>query len=147
MLNKVILMGRLTKDPEMKTVGTNNIQRATFTLAVNRPKYGENEPQADFISIVAWRKTAELVGKYFTKGKQVYVVGRIQTRSWDGEDGKKRYATDVVADEVGFAESKKSNGGAPDSATPNAAAPGSPTDFDQFAGIDMDFGDNNDLPF
>ena len=145
MLNKAILMGRLIKDPEVRTVGSDNVQVANFTLAVNRPKYGDNEQKADFISIVAWRKTAELVGKYFTKGKQVYVVGRIQTRSWDGEDGKKRYATDVVANEVGFAGSKKANGGTPDNAAPTFATPGAPDDFDSFAGIDM--GPDDDLPF
>ena len=109
MLNKAILMGRLTKDPEMKTVGE-GVQVTNFTLAVNRPKYNGNEGQTDFISIVAWRKTAEFIEKYFSKGMQVYVVGRIQTRSWEADDGTKRYATDVVADEVGFAESKRKNG-------------------------------------
>ena len=112
MLNKAILMGRLVRDPEMKTVGNEGVVVANFTLAVNRPKYNGNDAPTDFISIVAWRKTAEFVEKYFTKGMQVYVVGRIQTRTWDDEEGKKRYATDVVADEVGFAESKKKNGDA-----------------------------------
>jgi single-strand DNA-binding protein len=108
MLNKAVLIGRLTKDPEMRTVN-NDVLVANFTLAVNRPKYGESEQKADFISIVAWRKTAAFVEKYFKKGMQVYVVGRIQTHSWEADDGTKRYATDIVADEVGFAESKRNH--------------------------------------
>jgi len=108
-MNKVILMGRLTRDPELRYT-SNNLAVCSFTLAVNRgfAKQGE-ERQADFIPIVVWDKQAEFCSKYFTKGLQVVVVGRIQVRSWDDSEGKKRYATEVVANEVYFADSKRSD--------------------------------------
>ncbi|AEV70564.1 single-stranded DNA-binding protein [Acetivibrio clariflavus] len=108
-MNKVILMGRLTRDPELRYT-SNNLAVCSFTLAVNRgfAKQGE-ERQADFIPIVVWDKQAEFCSKYFTKGLQVAVVGRIQVRSWDDNEGKKRYTTEVVANEVYFADSKKSD--------------------------------------
>jgi len=107
-MNKVILMGRLTKDPEVRYTQTNNTLVASFTLAINRRfvKAGE-ERQADFINIVAWSKTGEFCSKYFKKGQQVAVIGRIQTRTWDDENGQKRYITEVVAEEAYFADSKK----------------------------------------
>jgi len=107
-MNKVILMGRLTKDPELKYTSTNNTAFCNFTLAVNRrfTQQGE-EKQADFIACIAWNKTAEFCGKYFQKGQQVSVAGRIQTRTWDDSEGKKHYATDVVVEEAYFADSKK----------------------------------------
>ena len=109
-MNKVILMGRLTRDPEVRYTTTNNTLVASFSLAVNRRFTREGDAQtADFINITAWSKTGEFVSKYFKKGQQVAVVGRIQTRSWDDAQGQKRYATDVVAEEVYFADSKKSN--------------------------------------
>lgn len=103
-------MGRLTKDPEIRNTQTNNTMVANFSLAVNRRfvKEGE-ERQADFINIVAWGKTAEFCSKYFKKGQQVGVIGRIQTRTWDDDQGMKHYATEVVAEEVYFADSKKDN--------------------------------------
>ena len=112
MLNKVILMGRLTKDPETRYTSTNNTLVCSFTLAVDRrfAKQGE-EKQTDFIPIVAWSKLGEFCSKYFTKGKQVVVCGRIQTRSWDDNDNKRHYATEVIADEAHFAESKRSEAG------------------------------------
>ena len=82
MLNQIILMGRLTKDPEVRKIGEKQISKGWFTLAVDRPKYGDAQPQADFIPVVVWRSTAEFVGRNFHKGKQVYVVGRLQTRNW-----------------------------------------------------------------
>lgn len=106
-MNKVILMGRLTKDVEVKYTQTNNTMVASFTLAVNRRFVKEGEQQADFINIVAWTKIAEFCSKYFKKGQQVGVIGRIQTRTWDDEQGMKRYVTEVVAEEVYFADSKK----------------------------------------
>jgi len=111
-MNKVVLMGRLTKDPELRYTNTNNTPLASFSLAVNRrfTRQGE-ERQADFINITAWGKTAEFVKNYFTKGMQVAVVGRIQTRSWDDEAGKRHYATDVVAEETYFADSKRNSSG------------------------------------
>ena len=107
-MNKVILMGRLTKDPEVRYTQSSNTLVASFNLAVNRRfvKQGE-ERQADFISVVAWSKIGEFCSKYFQKGQQVGIIGRIQTRSWDDEQGKKHYATEVIAEEAYFADSKK----------------------------------------
>lgn len=111
MMNKVCLIGRLTKDPEIKVIPTSNTMVCNFTIAVNRRfvKEGE-ERQADFISIIAWGKTAEFCSNYFTKGQQVGITGRIQTRNWDDQNGQKHYATEVVAEEVDFADSKKDDG-------------------------------------
>ena len=106
-MNKTILMGRLTKDPDTRYTQTNNIQVTSFTLAVNRRFAKEGEQQADFISIVSWNKTAEFVSKYFRKGQQVGVIGRIQTRNYDDDKGVKHYITEVIAEEVYFADSKK----------------------------------------
>lgn len=106
-MNKVILMGRLTKDPELRYTSGNNTVVATFTIAVNRRSAKEGQQQADFINIVAWTKTAEFCGKYFTKGMQVAVVGRLQTRTWDDNEGKRHFVTEVVADETYFADSKR----------------------------------------
>ena len=107
-MNKVQLLGRLTKDPEIKYTQTNNTAVANFSLAVNRRfvKEGE-ERQADFINIVSWGKTAQFCEKYFKKGMQIALVGRIQTRTYDDTEGKKHYVTEVVAEEVYFADSKK----------------------------------------
>lgn len=107
-MNKVILMGRLTKDPEVRYTQATNTMVTSFTLAVNRRfvKQGE-ERQVDFINVVAWNKTAEFVSKYFSKGQQVGVIGRIQTRNYDDEQGVKHYVTEVIAEEVYFAGDKK----------------------------------------
>lgn len=105
MLNNVVLMGRLTKDPELRQT-PQGISVAQFSLAVDRNYSKGEEKQTDFINIVAWRNTADFVSKYFTKGQLVAVRGRLQTRTWQDQNGQKRYATDVVADEVFFAESK-----------------------------------------
>ena len=106
-MNKVILMGRLTRDPEVRYTQGNNTAVCSFSLAVNRRFKQEGQPDADFINVVAWAKTAEFVSKYFAKGQQVAVVGRIQTRNYDDKDGKKIFVTEVVAEEVYFADSKK----------------------------------------
>lgn len=106
MINKVILMGRLTKDPELRHTG-NQTPVCAFSIAVDNG-YGENK-QTDFINCVAWNKTAEFVSKYFTKGKMIIVIGRISARSWEGQDGKRNYATEVVASEVSFGERKSEN--------------------------------------
>lgn len=107
-MNKVILLGRLTKDPDVRYTQSTNTMVTSFTLAVNRRfvKQGE-ERQADFINCVAWNKTAEFVSKYFKKGQQVGVIGRIQTRNYDDEQGIKHYVTEVIAEEVYFAGDKK----------------------------------------
>lgn len=104
MLNKAILMGRLTADPELRHT-QNNIPVTSFTLAVDR-SFGK-EKQTDFLDIVAWRNTAEFVSKWFSKGMLVAVSGRMQTRTWEDKQGNKRKTVEVVADEVFFAEGKK----------------------------------------
>lgn len=105
MINHVILMGRLTNNPELRYTSTNNVPVTRFTLAVDRGYKQGEERQADFISCIAWNKTAEFVEKYFSKGKMIIVSGRIQTGSYEKE-GKKVYTTDIVAEEVSFGESK-----------------------------------------
>lgn len=111
-MNKAILMGRLTKDPELRYTNASNTAVCSFTIAIDRrfAKQGE-ERQTDFIPIVVWGKTAEFCGKYFQKGRQVAVVGRIQTRTWDDAEGKKHYATEVVAEEAYFADSRRDDSG------------------------------------
>lgn len=104
MLNKAILMGRLTADPELRHTQS-NIPVTSFTLAVDRT-FGK-EKQTDFLDIVAWRNTAEFVFKWFSKGMLVAVSGRMQTRTWEDKQGNKRKSTEVVADEVFFAEGKR----------------------------------------
>lgn len=106
-LNRVILGGRLTVDPELKTTPS-GIPVVSFTIAVNR-QYGKDESGkniADFFNVTAWRSTAEFVAKYFRKASSICVIGSIQTRTWQGTDGKKHYATDIVADEVTFVDAK-----------------------------------------
>lgn len=132
MLNTAILMGRLCADPELRSTG-NGTPVCTITLAVNRR--GKDEG-TDFIDIVAWSKTAEFVNKYFTKGMQMAVRGRIQTRNWEDSNGNKRKSVEVVADEVHFTESKKSGGNEP-VGDPMAA----------LGGFGMLPGDDGDLPF
>ena len=111
-MNKVVLMGRLTRDPETRYTQTNNTLVASFTLAVNRrfARQGE-ERQADFINIVAWNKTGEFCSKYFKKGQQVGIIGRIQTRNWDDDQGQKHYVTEVIAEEAYFADSRRDGTG------------------------------------
>lgn len=104
MINKVILMGRLTRDPEVRHTSTGRAV-CSFSVAVDNG-YGENR-QTDFINCVAWQNQAEFLGRYFTKGMMVIVSGRISTRTWEGQDGKKNYVTEVVANEINFGESKK----------------------------------------
>jgi single-strand DNA-binding protein len=106
-MNTFIGMGRLTRDPEIKTI-TSGTSVATFTLAIDR-KYKDKsgEKKADFINCTSWRNTAEFIGKYARKGTKLIVTGEIQTRTYDDKDGKKVYVTEVVVDEVEFAESKR----------------------------------------
>ena len=109
MINKVILMGRITADPELKTTNT-GVSVTSFTIAVDRSyvKQGE-ERKADFINIVCWRSTAEFVCRYFGKGAMIAVVGEIQTRTYQAQDGSNRYVTEVVADSVSFTGEKREN--------------------------------------
>ena len=141
-MNKVILMGRLTRDPEVRYTQTNNTLVASFSLAVNRRFAREGDAQtADFINVTAWSKTGEFVSKYFKKGQQVAVVGRLQTRSWDDQNGQKRYATDVVAEEVYFADSKRSDDSSNFDSTFGVDAPmdGGNSDFEVSSGDDLPF--------
>ena len=143
-MNKVILMGRLTRDPEVRYTQTNNTMVATFSLAVNRrfARPGE-ERQADFINVVAWSKTGEFVSKYFKKGQQVAVVGRLQTRTWDDDKGQKHYITEVVAEETYFAESKRDGAGSADdfgaSFGTDIPAAGGASEFEVSSGDDLPF--------
>ncbi len=143
-MNKVILMGRLTKDIEMRQT-PNGVSLARFSIAVTRRfKNSNGEYDADFINCVAWRQTGEFIARYFQKGSMIAVVGSIQSRSWDGNDGKKQYATEVIVDEAYFTGSKSEN------------STGSNTDLSD-SGLDdlnsqygEDFatiGDEEDLPF
>jgi len=109
-MNKAILMGRLTKEPELRYSQGSNLEICNFTLAINRRFAKQtDEVKADFIPIVAFGKTGLFCSQYFQKGRQVAVVGRIQVSSWDGQDGKKLYKTEVIADEVFFADSKQAD--------------------------------------
>lgn len=106
MVNRVVLVGRLTKDPEMRRT-SNDVPLVTFQLAVNRPfRNQQGETDADFIRCVVWRRQAENVEKYVSKGNMVGVDGRIQSRTYDDQDGNRRYVTEVVADSVQFLEPK-----------------------------------------
>lgn len=147
MLNRAILMGRLTADPDLRQT-PNGVSVATFSLAVSR---NYNKDQTDFINIVAWRQTADFVGKYFSKGQLVAVEGSIQTRSYTDKQGNKRTAFEVVADQVYFAESKNASRPAvPDFPIPtDIDEPAKGTSFsignmDDYEEIDTDDGD---LPF
>lgn len=107
-MNKIILLGRLTKDVELRYTQTSNTAVASFSLAVNRKftKEGE-EQQADFFNIVAWGKLAETSSKYLRKGSLILITGRLQNRNWEDEQGQKHYITEILAEELDFIESKK----------------------------------------
>ena len=142
-MNKVILMGRLTRDPEVRYTQTSNTMVASFSLAVNRRfvKPGE-ERQADFINIVAWNKSGEFVSKYFKKGQQVGVIGRLQTRTWDDDKGQKHYITEVIAEETYFADSRRdaSAGDFGASFGQDSTMPsGSDSEFEVSSGDDLPF--------
>ena len=107
MLNNCTIMGRLTRDPELRHTGS-NIPVASFTLAVDRDRKNQNgEKETDFIDVAAWRTTADFVSKYFAKGQMAVVSGRLQMRKWEDKDGNKRVSAEVVADSVYFGDSKK----------------------------------------
>ena len=143
-MNKVILMGRLTRDPEVRYTTNNNTLVCTFSLAVNRRFKQEGQPDADFINIVAWAKTGEFCSKYFTKGQQVVVCGRLQTRNYDDKDGKKVYVTEVVAEDTYFADSKRDhNANAFDAGFNPSAQPNEAPSSEGFMAIEED----SNLPF
>ena len=147
--NKVILGGRLTADPELKQTQS-GIPVVSFSIAVNRRYQSKDAPQqTDFFNVTAWRATAEFVSKYFRKGSSICITGSIQNRTWTDQQGQKRYATDIVADEVMFVDSRSESGSsfggddsdvfggaAPSFSTPAGAAP-------KFEEIQTD----DDLPF
>lgn len=111
MLNKVFLQGRICQTPEMKTTNSGT-QVCTVSLAVDRDfKSKDGEKETDFITVVAWKNTAVFLSKYFTKGRMAIVDGRLQTRSWEDKDGKKRVAVEVVADNIYFGDSKNDKSG------------------------------------
>ena len=148
-MNKVILMGRLTRDPEVRySQGAEPLAVARYTLAVNRRFRRQGEQEADFIGCVAFGKAGEFAEKYFKKGQMVSVIGRLQVRSWDDNEGKKRWSTDVVIEEQYFAESKSSYEGRT-GAAPHGQAPapsGQAPSSDGFYPIDESVEDD-DLPF
>ena len=115
-LNKVILAGRITADPELKQTPS-GVSLVTFSLAVNRrfgSRDGQNQqPEADFFRITAWRNTAEFIAKYFRKGSAICICGSIQNRSWTDQNGQKRYVTDIIAEEANFVESRNTQDGQP----------------------------------
>jgi single-strand DNA-binding protein len=112
MLNHIVVMGRLTRDPEMRSTGS-GVQVANFTVAVDRDFSGKDggEKETDFIDCVAWRKTAEFVQKYFAKGKMAVVSGRLQIRRWNDKDGNQRRSAEIQVDNIYFGESKGQSGG------------------------------------
>ena len=136
MLNKVILMGRLTKDPEQRQT-PNGTTVTRFSIAVNR-RFAKDT--TDFINCVAWKKTGEFISRYFSKGSMIAVVGSIQSRTWDGQDGKKQYATEVNVEEAYFTGSKADTQGDSN----YSQLPNDDYDGDEFADLDTD---EDDLPF
>ena len=150
-LNKVVLCGRLTADPELKQTPS-GVAVVSFTLAVNRryqSKSADGTPaqqQADFINVVAWRDRAEFISRYFRKGSALCITGSIQTRSWQDQQGQKRYATEVVADEAMFVDSKNESGAAGgqyNADSYNAPSYSSPASAPKFEELKTD----DDLPF
>ena len=131
MLNKIDVMGRLTRDPELKTTPA-GVSVASFAMAVERDFAEGGEKKTDFIDVVAWRNTAEFVSKYFTKGMMAVISGRLQIREWTDKEGNKRKTAEIVADNVYFGEGKKDSGGG------NQTKP---------AGNPIDVPTDGDLPF
>lgn len=146
--NKVILIGHLTADPELKQTQS-GISVVSFSIGVNRRVSKDAEPKTDFISIVAWRQTAEFVSRYFKKGKPILVCGSIQSRSYTDNQGNKRYVTEVVADEVSFVESKADSAAAPSGAQymPDAYSTPSYSNTDAAAPKFEPVSEDDGLPF
>ena len=154
-MNKVFLVGNLSRDPELRQT-PNGVSVARFSVAVSRRFSRDGQLQTDFIECVAWRQQAEFLCKYFQKGSGIQLCGSIQTRSWDGQDGKKHYATEVVADELSFNGPKRQSqdgyqngfqanpsGGF---SAPMQEQPSFGGDFDDAGFADID-GSEDDLPF
>ena len=139
-MNKWIGMGRLTRDPELKTT-TNQIAVCSFTIAINRRfKNASGEYDADFLNCVSWRQTGEFISKYFKKGNMISVVGSVQTRNYDHKDGHKVYVTEMIIDEAYFCGEKKDN----NSAANNNTEPTAPANFPE---ADITIDDDTSLPF
>ena len=147
MLNKIVVMGRLTRDPELRRT-QNGTAVTSFSVACERDfKSQDGEKETDFIDVVAWRTTAEFVSKYFAKGRMAVVYGRLQLRDWTDRDGNKRRAAEIVADSVYFGDSKPAGdqtGGKQTSTASYGGAAELPENFDPFSEVDASDGE---LPF
>ena len=149
MLNKIVIMGRLTRDPELRRTQSGTAV-TSFSIACDRDyKSQDGEKETDFIDVVAWRSTAEFVSKYFTKGRMAVVSGRLQMRDWTDKEGGKRRSAEIVADSVYFGDSKSKEDQEPPASAggPVEAAGGNP--FDMPGGFSPNFGetDESTLPF
>lgn len=153
-MNKVILLGRLVRDAELRKTAS-GASVCAFSIACDRPYTQDGERKADFIACVAWRQQAEFIGKYFRKGDRIALDGSIQTRSWDDQNGNKRYATEVIIDHAEFAQAKSERGGQAPAMQGQATAPttATQTPAGDAALPDSDFNDfcagalESDLPF
>ena len=132
MLNQVTIMGRLTANPELRTTQS-GVAVTTFRIGCDRDKQTEGGQKCDFVDIAAWRKTAEFICKYFQKGKPILIQGRLQIREWTDKEGKKRYSTEILANEVFFCDGDKVHNATPASVVPEFT--------------DEGFGADEDLPW
>ena len=147
-MNKVILMGRLTRNPELRQT-TSGIPVCSFSIAVNRRFAKDGQQNADFINCTAWRQQAEFICKYFQQGSMIAIVGSLQSRSWDNQEGKRQYSTDVIVEEVHFTGSKResqSDSSGNDMSQPMPAADSALGDIDSM-GFQTIEGSEDDLPF
>lgn len=141
-MNKAILIGNLTRDPEVRTTPS-GVNVCSFSIAVNRRRANQQgERETDFFNIIAWRSLGDLCGKYLSKGRKVCVTGEIQNRSYDGKDGVKRYVTEIIADDVEFLTPRDGAGGSTGNYGSSAALAGNPPASEGFEEIDDD-----QLPF
>lgn len=148
-MNKVILVGNLTKDPELKTTQS-NISVCTFGIAVNRKfANAQGVRETDFFNVVAWRNQADFVAKYFTKGKKIGIVGTLQSRTYEAKDGTKRNVVEVVADEIEFVDSRNSQGQENTGSTGGYTQTAKPaaTPASEFTGQGFTQVEDDDLPF
>ena len=144
MLNHITIMGRLTRDPEMRRTGS-GVAVTSFTIACDRDFGGQNgQKETDFIDITAWRNTAEFVSKYFTKGRMAVISGRLQIRNWTDKDGNKRKSAEVVADNVYFGDSKPDSSSVGSYSTQNFSTAPNPAPAQNFEMLDDD---DAQLPF
>ena len=147
MLNKIILMGRLSRDPELRHTQS-GVSVASFTLAVDRDFKAQNgERETDFIEITAWRGAADFVSKYFSKGRMAVVEGRLQIEDWTDKDGNKRRSAKVVADNVYFGDSKRDPDGTQAASYGAPRAAGAPVDVHADSGFDEIGDEDGELPF